>query len=345
MTTDTISPQGTEVYTPAFLIESCLTQLNASAAINRIVSVRGLVTGIRLYDGYGYAVLEQDGHRLQLYFPSGKNNWRLLVGVTAGRCYTVTGQLSLYCRDMQAFLQLVPLRIDGASATSGGAADGRDADVARFLQQKASRGHHSVSDAVALAVAEERRIRVALVQPMTGTAERDMLKGLEHVVTRFAVTPFACSFRSPGAIASELRAADTGDFDLVVLSRGGGEGLEHLDHPDVLEALARMDRPVIVAVGHEQDRLMASLLADKYCALPLQAGTFLRDVYCARHEHLLMKARYEDLRRHMAGIRSQTPVPQAPSFYGLRFTSLPLVRYVLYGLLLLGALQLLSWLL
>ena len=174
-TSDTTLQQGTEVYTPAFLIDSCLMQLNGSAVINRIVSVRGLITGIRLFDSYGYAVLEQDGHKLQLYFPSGKNNWRLLVGVTAGRAYTVTGQLSLHYRDMHACLQLVPLRIDsvGCADSADTPAVTRDALAARFLQQKAARGHHSISDAVSAAVAAERRVRVALVQPLSGTAERD----------------------------------------------------------------------------------------------------------------------------------------------------------------------------
>ena len=62
------------------------------------------------------------------------------------------------------------------------------------------------------------------------------------------------------------------------LVRGGGEGLEALDKPEVWEAVAACPKPVVVALGHAANTLWVETLADQAFPTPTAFGSFLRDV-------------------------------------------------------------------
>jgi hypothetical protein len=75
------------------------------------------------------------------------------------------------------------------------------------------------------------------------------------------------------ALAQELGEENSGEnFDFVALLRGGGDGLEVFDDPDVCAAAARMPVPFLVAIGHAADRTFIEQVADRVFVTPTEFG-------------------------------------------------------------------------
>jgi exonuclease VII large subunit len=62
----------------------------------------------------------------------------------------------------------------------------------------------------------------------------------------------------------------------VVITRGGGEGVNVLDDEALIEAVAACPVPVPVALGHATDDLVLGRVADACFATPTAFGTWLR---------------------------------------------------------------------
>ncbi len=64
------------------------------------------------------------------------------------------------------------------------------------------------------------------------------------------------------------------NIDTIVITRGGGskEDLFVFNSERVVRAVHRLNRPTIVAIGHERDNTLCELVADLRCATPSQAA-------------------------------------------------------------------------
>ncbi|WP_117236649.1 exodeoxyribonuclease VII large subunit [Thermus sediminis] len=118
---------------------------------------------------------------------------------------------------------------------------------------------------------------LALILGETGIVDRDVEAALGSARDRYRMDPKRVSLTDPGAVAEALRKAAEGPYDLVALVRGGGEGLEVLDHPEVWEAVASCPTPVVVALGHAADTLWVEGLADVAFPTPTALGHFLKE--------------------------------------------------------------------
>ena len=65
---------------------------------------------------------------------------------------------------------------------------------------------------------------------------------------------------------------------MMAVVRGGGIGIERLDHLDVLETLSHLNTPVVAAVGHPEERLTFKEIADKEVATPTALGQYLNEL-------------------------------------------------------------------
>lgn len=81
----------------------------------------------------------------------------------------------------------------------------------------------------------------------------------------------------PGAVAEAIREAAAA-ADLVLVTRGGGEGIERLDNEQVLLAAGSCPVPIVVACGHADDYLLLERVADRAFPTPTAAGAWLRTV-------------------------------------------------------------------
>src|SRR5262249_55614582 len=78
----------------------------------------------------------------------------------------------------------------------------------------------------------------------------------------------------PADVVQALRRVESAD--LIVLTRGGGEGLEALDQDDLLGAVAAAPVPVAVALGHATNDLVLDRVADATFPTPTGFGAWLR---------------------------------------------------------------------
>lgn len=118
--------------------------------------------------------------------------------------------------------------------------------------------------------------RIALVTSRTGAALRDILTVLR---TRCPVEVILCpaavqGTEAPREICAALRQADGLVADLIILGRGGGsiEDLWAFNDEGVARCIHRLRTPVISAVGHEIDFVIADFVADVRAATPSAAA-------------------------------------------------------------------------
>jgi len=112
----------------------------------------------------------------------------------------------------------------------------------------------------------------------TGAAIQDFLNvtGRRSPLADIAVYPVAVQGpTAPGEIAHALRRLNqTGDWDVIVVARGGGslEDLWAFNEEVVARAIAASRIPVVSAVGHEVDYTIADFVADLRAETPTAAA-------------------------------------------------------------------------
>ncbi|MEM1222739.1 MAG: exodeoxyribonuclease VII large subunit [Verrucomicrobiota bacterium] len=127
--------------------------------------------------------------------------------------------------------------------------------------------------------------RIAVVTSPTGAALQDFLRILKRRSYRGDVVIFPCRVQGKGA-AEEITkmlqyAGKSRNFDLVVITRGGGsiEDLWAFNHEVLARAVADCPLPVISAVGHEIDTVLTDYAADQRAETPSGAAELISSLY------------------------------------------------------------------
>jgi exodeoxyribonuclease VII large subunit len=120
--------------------------------------------------------------------------------------------------------------------------------------------------------------RIGVVTSPTGAALRDVLIALRRRFPATAVLIYPTAVQGAGSaeeIARTLALADKrAECDVLILTRGGGslEDLWSFNEEIVARAVAAVELPIIVGVGHEIDFTIADFVADLRAPTPSQAA-------------------------------------------------------------------------
>ena len=142
--------------------------------------------------------------------------------------------------------------------------------------------------------------RIGVVTSPTGAALRDVLIALRRRFPATAVLIYPTQVQGAGAaeeIARTLALADRrADCDVLILTRGGGslEDLWSFNEEIVARAIAAVQLPIIVGVGHEIDFTIADFVADLRAPTPSQAAEL------AVPDQLEWRARFTSLGQRLA---------------------------------------------
>ncbi len=122
--------------------------------------------------------------------------------------------------------------------------------------------------------------KIALIASKTSAAYGDFIRiinerwsGLEidlyHVVVQ--------GDRAPKTIMRALEAAQTGSYDAIVITRGGGafEELMAFNDETLVRAIYASKVPTLVAIGHERDKTLAEEVADIRGSTPTDCARIL----------------------------------------------------------------------
>jgi len=145
----------------------------------------------------------------------------------------------------------------------------RDLDVAYTLGEVARRREEIVRKLTKEGLIERNRslpfplvpLRVGLITGIGSDAEKDVLKTLRESGYAFQVTVHGVRVQGPYTESSTLNALDwfrvhADEFDVILICRGGGSraDLAWFDSEELGRAVATFPLPVVVGIGHEEDR-------------------------------------------------------------------------------------------
>jgi exodeoxyribonuclease VII large subunit len=126
-------------------------------------------------------------------------------------------------------------------------------------------------------------LRIALITSLGSDAFNDVLRTLQESGYAFRVTAHGARVQGHATEPSVLNALDwireRGDrFDVVLICRGGGSrtDLVWFDSEPLGRAVAEFPLPVLVGIGHEQDRSVLDAVA-RSCKTPTAAARSLVD--------------------------------------------------------------------
>ncbi|MGU9558284.1 exodeoxyribonuclease VII large subunit [Lactiplantibacillus pentosus] len=127
--------------------------------------------------------------------------------------------------------------------------------------------------------------RIAVVTSRSGAVIRDIITTARRRFSIAQIVLFPAQVQGDAA-AAEIsrqieRANAQGDFDTLIIGRGGGsiEDLWPFNEEVVARAIAQSQLPVISSVGHETDTTIADLVADVRAATPTAAAELAVPVY------------------------------------------------------------------
>ncbi|MBQ2580446.1 MAG: exodeoxyribonuclease VII large subunit [Ruminococcus sp.] len=119
--------------------------------------------------------------------------------------------------------------------------------------------------------------KIAVVSSLTGAALQDILNILQRRFPICTVGLFHTQVQGEQAadnICESLKLADSGEFDTIILARGGGtlEDLMPFNAEKVAVAVYECKTPIITAVGHETDTTLVDYASDLRAPTPSAAA-------------------------------------------------------------------------
>ena len=145
-------------------------------------------------------------------------------------------------------------------------------------------------------------LRIAVITSPTGAAIRDFLRILQRRNYRGEVVIFPARVQGKEAPKELARMLDhttastiCREFDLIVLTRGGGsiEDLWAFNDEVLARKVADCPLPVISAVGHEIDRVLTDYVADRRAETPSAAAELISSLM------IEAKQRLQETRKHL----------------------------------------------
>jgi exodeoxyribonuclease VII large subunit len=144
--------------------------------------------------------------------------------------------------------------------------------------------------------------RIAIVTSQSGAVIRDIITTVRRrypIVELVLFPTFVQGEKAADSIVNSIEMAEEkGDFDTLIVARGGGsfEDLWPFNEEKVARAIAAAKTPIISSVGHETDTTLSDLAADVRAATPTAAAELAVPVLTEevmkieQQEHRLLRA-------------------------------------------------------
>jgi len=144
--------------------------------------------------------------------------------------------------------------------------------------------------------------RLAVISSPTAAGFQDFVQQLQEAPYDFALSLFPATMQGDEAPASIRAALDgvrarRGQFDVVVIIRGGGSRTDLLafDEYGLAAAVGAFPLPVLTGIGHERDEAVVDLTAHRALKTPTAVAVFL--VECLARARQATQAPREQLRQ------------------------------------------------
>ncbi len=271
--------------------------------------VRGEISNLRRQSsGHSYFVLKDGGAQISCVLFRGEAT-RQTVTLADGQQVVLGGRLSVYEARGQYQLVVQTVKEDGV---------GR-------LQREFERLKRQLADEGLFEADRKRPIpalpqRIAFITSPTGAAVQDFTRILLRRQWRGRLTVVGARVQGAEASAEIVAGVEwanrSGDYDVLVIGRGGGslEDLWAFNEEAVVRAVAASVLPVISAVGHEIDFTLSDFAADRRAETPSGAAELLSSSYRDMSDRLdragralgdEVQAQMRERRRDCTGLRDR----------------------------------------
>ena len=262
-------------YKPSELIAIFSAALGRQNEFAKLVHLRGIYQQRQNNPNwsYAYAGLHDESSQDEITLRIAKDLYETL---TDGNLITVGGILDRKI-DPRASVQITlnVTRVEKLQEQAVSLADQKKAELRRH---KAQAGFRNVDGVLEKRQLADERPRVALLLANNSITMSDFEAGIQAAKAAIDFTEFRSDFFKAAPLCQCLCEIDSQGFDMMAVVRGGGIGIERLDHLDVLETLSHLNTPVVAAVGHPEERLTFKEIADKEVATPTALGQYLNEL-------------------------------------------------------------------
>lgn len=231
------------------------------------ICVRGEVSNLTYHrSGHIYFTLKDAGGVLRaVMFRTSAQ--RLKFALKEGMSVIAYGHITLYAPSGQYQLCAEDIQPDGVGALY--------AAFEQIKEKLAARGLFDASRKKPIPRCPER---IGIITSPTGAAIHDMMNVLGRRFAPAKLLLYPALVQGEGAyrtlIAGLRYFNQTHSADVIIIGRGGGsmEDLWAFNSPELAEAIAESDIPVISAVGHESDFTICDFVADLRAPTPSAAA-------------------------------------------------------------------------
>lgn len=228
------------------------------------VAVRGEITNLRVASsGHCYFSLSDGVSKLNAAV--WKNNYaRLKEKLEEGLSVICRGNVTVYEEGGTYSLSCIDVSVEGEGAQSAALEElAKKLRAEGFLDRKRP--------------LPEFPQTVAVITSPSGAAVHDIeetLRGRYPFVKMLVIPSVVQGENAPDSIVSAFEYAQTTDADVIIFGRGGGasEDLSAFNSEKVVRAVFASRIPTISAVGHEIDRTLSDLVADRAVPTPTAAA-------------------------------------------------------------------------
>lgn len=231
------------------------------------ICVRGEVSNLTYHrSGHIYFTLKDAGGVLRaVMFRTSAQ--RLKFALKEGMSVIAYGHITLYAPSGQYQLCAEDIQPDGVGAL-----------YAAFEQIKERLAARGLFDASRKKPIPKYPERIGIITSPTGAAIHDMINVLGRRFAPARILLYPALVQGEGAYGTLIAGLryfnETHGADVIIIGRGGGsmEDLWAFNSPELAEAIAESDIPVISAVGHESDFTICDFVSDLRAPTPSAAA-------------------------------------------------------------------------
>ncbi len=230
------------------------------------VYLTGEISNFRRRPNHQYFALKDEGAVIQATMWAGQFR-KLDFELEEGMKVLAIGRISIYPPSGSYSINIESLVPDGVGALA-----------LKFEQLKKKLAAEGLFDQRWKQNLPQFSKKIAVVTSPSGAVIRDIITTVQRRFPMSQIVLYPTKVQGAGA-AEEIsgnirRANERGDFDVMIIGRGGGsiEDLWGFNEEIVVRAIFESRIPIISSVGHETDVTLADFVADSRAATPTTAA-------------------------------------------------------------------------
>ncbi|HTE00590.1 MAG TPA: exodeoxyribonuclease VII large subunit [Mucilaginibacter sp.] len=273
METDSNAPL---IYSPSAVLHLFNNSLNVSPA-KKLIQLKGVFQFGKggNYSGYFYDTLrdESSDAQLTIIVPALIRN-----ELQPNKTITVNGFITKRVVSNASRIDIQLTVTDLVEQTQNKYSD-EELKRIEIQQAKAQQGFRDVHSYIKEKIVSEQPFRIAVIIGKTGIIDNDIKHQLRESIAFYDLSFHRISLSAETEIIQAMTQLDNENYDVIVISRGGGENLDIFNRTTIVEKATQLKSLFVTAIGHKDDVTLLQKVADKSFITPSEFGQFLNETY------------------------------------------------------------------